>query len=73
MNTMTVHECCEALRANNVSVTETLLLDGLEQGKFPFGVCLRGRQRVPMIFRGKFYEWLEDMIKAEVIRIEEGR
>lgn len=72
MNTMTAHECCEALRANNVSVSEEFLLDGLEQGKFPFGVCFRGRQRVPMIFRGKFYEWLADMIKAEPIRIKEG-
>ncbi len=68
-NTMTLHECCEAMRANLVSISEEHLGQALEDGKLPFGFVVRGKQRVVIIFRHAFYAWLDSNLGYETIRI----
>ena len=68
--TMTLHECAEAFRANQISIGENTLADGIAQGRFPFAVCIEGTRRNFLIFRGAFYRWLEEMMQRdEVIQI----
>ena len=67
--TMTLHECAEAFRANQVPISESTICAGIEQGIFPFAVCIGGKTRKPMIFRAKFYAWLREMMMRDVIEI----
>lgn len=71
--TMTLHECAEAFRANQVSVDEKKLGDALEAGQFPFADVLVGKtggHRSFMIWRKLFYEWLRDRMRTdEVVEI----
>lgn len=69
--TMTLHDCAEGFRANQIPITEDLLADGIENGKFPFAVGLTGKQRKPIIFRDRFYAWLSDMLLRPAIRAYE--
>lgn len=68
-STLTLHECCEALRANRVSISEEYLGQALEDGKLPFGFVVRGKQRVVIIFRHAFYAWLKDQLGEDVCEI----
>lgn len=56
--TMTLHECCEAMRANQISISENTLAQMIKDGKLPFAVGVEMRQVTVMIFRKAFYEWL---------------
>jgi len=70
--TMTLHDCCEALRANQVPISERILGQMIQEGKLPFaiGTQLDTSERSKyLIFRPAFYRWLEEMMGAEVIRI----
>lgn len=67
--TMTLHECCEAMRANLVSISEENLGQALEEGKLPFGFAVRGNQRSVVIFRYAFYAWLDSNLGYETTRI----
>lgn len=69
--TMTLHECCEAFRANLIPMPEDKLADTIEHGGFmDFAMCLKGgAKRSFLIFRKPFYEWLEPKISAPVVRI----
>ena len=69
---MTLHDCAEAFRANQISISEPKLCDGIEAGQFPFAVCLGdggGSKRTVLIFRSKFYRWLADMLGSQPIEI----
>ncbi len=33
---------------------------GIEQGVFPFGICIQREKRVFLIFKKKFTEWCQD-------------
>ncbi len=68
-STLTLHECCEAMRANRISISEENLGQALEEGKLPFGFVVRGKQRVVVIFRHAFYAWLDSNLGYETIRI----
>lgn len=67
-NTMTLHDCCEAMRANLISISEEKLGQALEEGKLPFGFVVRGKRRKVTIFRNAFYEWLDANIGTEAVR-----
>lgn len=69
--TMTLHECCEAFRANQISVTEEIMSASIEANCFPeFARPLAGgSRRNYMIFRKPFYKWLESLIEQPVIKI----
>ncbi len=68
-STMSLHECCEAMRANLISISEEKLGQALEEGKLPFGFAVGGQRRTVVIFRHKFYAWLDANIGEEAIRV----
>lgn len=72
--TMTLHELAEALRANGVRATENRLRDMILTGQFPFafGVTGQGGEKsraTILIFRSRFYLWLDEMLSKEAVRI----
>ena len=76
--TMTLHELAEALRANGVRATEDRLRDMILTGQFPFafGVTGQGGEKggeksraTILIFRSRFYLWLDEMLSKEAVRI----
>lgn len=58
-NTMSLHECCEAMRANLISISEDKLGQAMDEGKLPFVFSVKGKCRTVAIFRHAFYEWLD--------------
>lgn len=54
IETMTLHQASKYLRDKGLSLCSDTLADGLEQGVYPFGVCIRtDRSRVFQIFKKK--------------------
>lgn len=71
--TMTVHECCEALRANLVPISEDSLMSAIEAGRFPWADSIPGKNsRKALIWRKLFYEWLEPRLTDNMIRFGEA-
>lgn len=69
--TMTLHECCEALRANQVRVSERLFGQMIQEGRLPFAVGTRAddsSRAAFIIFRAGFYSWLDEMLQQPAIR-----
>lgn len=64
-STMTLHECCEIMRANGISVSEASVGQMIEEGKFPFAVGVRRREGAYIIFRSAMFRWLEEMLGTE--------
>ena len=61
IKTMTLAECMDHLRAHGLSISQDTLANGLEQGVYPFGVCVRGaKQRVFQIFSRLLDEWIAE-------------
>lgn len=61
IKTMSLHECMEHLRAHGLSISQETLSNGLEQGVYPFGVCIiGGKQRVFQIFARLLDKWIEE-------------
>ena len=56
--TMTLVELAAEFRASGISVSMPILADGIEQGVYPFAVCIRGKQRTFQISRYRAAEWL---------------
>lgn len=63
--TMTLHECCELMRANEIKISEAVLGQMIEEGKFPSAVGVRRREGTYIIFRSAMFRWLEEMIGTE--------
>ncbi len=68
-STMNLHECCEALRANLISISESKLGEAIMTGKLPFGFGVPGKKSTYVIFRHAFYAWLDNNLGEEAIRI----
>lgn len=61
IETMTLHQASKYLRDKGLSLCSDTLADGLEQGVYPFGVCIRtDRSRVFQIFKKKLDAWIEE-------------
>ena len=61
INTMTMQECMDHLRAHGLSISQDTLSNGLEQGVYPFGVCINGgKRRVFQIFARLLDKWIEE-------------
>lgn len=59
--TMDLNECAAYMRAHGVSISNEVLANGLEQGVYPFGLCITGcKQRVFQIFRGLLEQWIAE-------------
>ena len=70
--TMTLHGCCEAMRANRIPSSERILGKMIKEGKLPFAVGTQSEESgesTYLIFRYAFYRWLKDMMGPEVIEI----
>lgn len=62
IKTFTLNEASKYLRDRGLKMWPGTLADGLEQGVYPFGVCIRtGRSRVFQIFKRKLDLWIEEV------------
>ena len=68
MPTMTLHDCCEAMRANLISISEPKLGEAIMAGKLPFGFGIDGTKATYVIFRHAFYDWLDTNLGQPAIR-----
>ncbi len=70
---MTLHELTEALRANGVPATEDRIRAMILAGQFPFAFGVAGEGERPrttlLIFRHRFYAWLDEMLGQPSCRI----
>lgn len=67
-NTLSLRDCCETLRANQISISEDKLGQALAEGKLPFGFAVEGKHRTVVIFRHAFYAWLDYNLGKEAIK-----
>ena len=69
--TMSIHEMCEALRANVIQCSESIIGEMIVDGKFPFAVGYDGGYRnTYIIFRSGFYKWLDEQMGCKAVRYE---
>lgn len=75
--TMTLHELCEAFRANLVSTSEETEARYITEGKYPFAEGVRPDKSTIhnnlKIWREPFYTWLQQRIATPVIRVKPER
>ena len=61
IDTLSLKEATEVLRQAGLRTTETTIRDGLEQGVYPFGDCVkRGKNRVFHIYRRLLEQWIDE-------------
>lgn len=61
IETLTINEATERLRAAGLKVGSDTLSDGIEQDAYPFGICIHGDgRRVFQIFKKLLDEWIEE-------------
>ena len=65
--TLTTEEAAKLLRSAGIKIETVTLRDGIEQGVFPFGICIERGTRVFIISKKKFAEWCEDFFGINVI------
>lgn len=68
-HTMSIHDCCELMRANQISVSESTLMAMIQAGKFPgWSVpSVDTKTSAPLISRAGFVAWLKDFYKIEEV------
>lgn len=62
IETLTLNEAAAYLRRHGMSIANTVLADGLEQGKYSFGLCVvssRG-SRSFQIFKTLLDQWIAE-------------
>ena len=66
--TLTPAEATTHLMAAGMSISVKTLRDGIEQGVFPFGICVLSDSRIFYISKKKLAEFIEDFcgVKSEV-------
>lgn len=62
IETLTVQEACEELRLLGMSVSPEKLREGIQQGVYPFGTCVKLKTNTYDIFRVLFNKWIEERI-----------
>ena len=70
--TLTITECCEVLRANNISVDNKGPAAAIEAGRIPRTVAMNapGAKFQPKIFKHRLARWLKDMTGQTPVAIE---
>ena len=68
-HTMSVHDCCELMRANQISVSESTLMAMIQAGLFPGWAVpsVDTKTAAPLISRAGFVAWLKDFYKIEEV------
>lgn len=62
IKTLTLNEAAKYLRSKGLSLCSDTLANGLEQGVYPFGMCIRNeRSRVFQIFKKKLDAWIAEV------------
>ena len=59
---ITIHDCCEIMRANLISISESNLTAMIQAGSFPAWAVpsVSGKQAAPLISRAGFLAWVKD-------------
>lgn len=61
IRTMTPQEAAEVLRQHGMRISPDTLRYGLEQGVYPFGLCIQcDKQPVYQIFAKLLYQWIAE-------------
>lgn len=62
IETLTVAEATEWMRAEGIKISPELLRDGIEQGAYPFGTYIKSRHggKVYQIYKKQFDEWIDE-------------
>ena len=60
IKTLTVNECCGVMREHGLKISSPILELGIEQGVFPFAVCIKSFERKFFIFEKQLLEWLKE-------------
>jgi len=60
VETLTLEQTAQIFRTAGVSTTAPKIADGIEQGVYPFGVCIQGKARKFEIYKKKVYEYLNE-------------
>lgn len=63
IETLTAQEATERLRAEGMRMSRDTLMDGLRQGKFPFGDCIdRSGDKAPWcyVYRAQLERWIAE-------------
>lgn len=61
IETITPRQAAEILRSNGMSITAETLGAGLQQGVYPFGVCVKlERSPVYQIFKPLLEKWIDE-------------
>lgn len=61
IKTMSLQECMEHLRVHGLSISQDTLANGIEQGVYPFGLCVAGeKRRVFQIFSNLLDKWIAE-------------
>lgn len=67
--TLNIHDCCEIMRANLISVSESTLTEMIQAGSFPqWAVPSVGTKKaVPLISRAGFVAWVKEFYHLEEV------
>lgn len=62
IETMTPQEATEELRAMGLKISVPTLRLGIQQGAYPFGICIKSQNGAPVyqIFRKQFDAWCRE-------------
>lgn len=60
VKTLTINETLQTLREHGIAIGPEILSDGIEQGVFPFGVCIKKDRRNFFIFEKLLDEWIAE-------------
>jgi len=67
--TMSIHDCCELMRSNLISISESTLMAMIQAGMFPGWAVpsVDTKTAAPLISRAGFVAWLKDFYKLEEV------
>lgn len=70
---ISIHDCCEILRANCISIGEATLSAMIQAGSFPDWAVpsVSGKQASPLISRAGFMAWVKDFYRLEKVYTQE--
>ena len=59
-STVTPEEATRIIRDAGIQIGTETLRAGIEQGQFPFGICIMQNKRIFLISKKKLAEWIAD-------------
>lgn len=67
--TMSIHDCCELMRANQISVSESTLMSMIQAGQFPGWAVpsVDTKTSAPLISRAGFVAWLKNFYQLKEV------